>query len=295
MKINNTMIKDHKSLTFGVRKTDTIDSFVSEIKNDNPKISKFIEQLPIIKKIQECDTFETLTNKLNQDRSILENKQKVGLGTYRTFKSFINSIGVKILKNLNELNIFPDSFNIKTEDQTQNKNEINNIIKVLKVRIKKNNYFKNNKEKIKEQQKEYKKVNKDIISERNKVYYETNKNKIKERHKAYRIANKDKINEYRIANKDKLNEYQKEYYKANKDKLNEYQKEYYKANKDKINEYRIANKDKLNEYQKEYYKANKDKVRESQKKYCEANKDKIREWQRKYREAKKLENSKKIS
>ena len=258
MKINNTMIKENKNLTFGVRKTDTIDSFVSEIKNDNPKISKFIEQLPIIKKIQECDTFETLTNKINQNRSILENKRKVSLNTYRTFKSFINSLGVKILKNLNELNIFPDSFNIKTEDQTQNKNEINNIIKVLKVRIKKNNYFKNNKEKIKEQQKEYKKVNKDIISERNKVYYETNKNKIKERRKAYRIANKDKFNEY-----------QKEYYKANKDKVREWQKKY-----------REANKDKINEYQKEYQKANKDKVRE---------------WQKKYREAKKLENSKKIS
>ena len=258
MKINNTMIKENKNLTFGVRKTDSIDSFVSEIKNDNPKISKFIEQLPIIKKIQECDTFETLTNKINQNRSILENKRKVSLNTYRTFKSFINSLGVKILKNLNELNIFPDSFNIKTEDQTQNKNEINNIIKVLKVRIKKNNYFKNNKEKIKEQQKEYKKVNKDIISERNKVYYETNKNKIKERRKAYRIANKDKFNEY-----------QKEYYKANKDKVREWQKKY-----------REANKDKINEYQKEYQKANKDKVRE---------------WQKKYREAKKLENSKKIS
>ena len=246
MKINNTMIKDNKNLTFGVRKTDTIDSFVSEIKNDNPKISKFIEQLPIIKKIQECDTFETLTNKLNQDRSILENKQRVGLGTYRTFKSFINSIGVKILKNLNELNIFPDSFNIKTEDQTQNKNEINNIIKVLKVRIRKNNYFKNNKEKIKEQQKEYKKVNKDIISERNKVYYETNKNKIKEHHKAYRIANKDKINEY-----------QKKYYTANKDKVRESQKKYREANKDKINEYRIANKDKLREWQRKYREAKK--------------------------------------
>ena len=258
MKINNTMIKENKNLTFGVRKTDSIDSFVSEIKNDNPKISKFIEQLPIIKKIQECDTFETLTNKINQNRSILENKRKVSLNTYRTFKSFINSLGVKILKNLNELNIFPDSFNIKTEDQTQNKNEINNIIKVLKVRIRKNNYFKNNKEKIKEQQKEYKKVNKDIISERNKVYYETNKNKIKERRKAYRIANKDKFNEY-----------QKEYYKANKDKVREWQKKY-----------REANKDKINEYQKEYQKANKDKVRE---------------WQKKYREAKKLENSKKIS
>ena len=58
-------------------------------------------------------------------------------------------------------------------------------------------YYKNNKDKIKEQKKEYNKNNKDRIKERQKKYYENNKDRIKEYDKEYRENNKDRIKEYR--------------------------------------------------------------------------------------------------
>lgn len=87
-------------------------------------------------------------------------------------------------------------------------------------------YYKDNKEKLKQGKKEY-----------NKKRYETNKEKIKEQHKEYRKNSKEKIKEYNKiydkVNKEKL----KEYRKANKDKLKEYSKEWRKSNREKINKY----------------------------------------------------------
>ena len=76
-------------------------------------------------------------------------------------------------------------------------------------------YYNDNKERIKE----YREEHKDQIKEAKKEFYNENKDKIKE----YREEHKDKMREYREENKDKM----KEYRKKNKDKI--------KENKDKIN------------------------------------------------------------
>ena len=69
----------------------------------------------------------------------------------------------------------------------------------------------------------------------NEEYYENNKDKIKE----WRENNKDKIKEWRENNQDKI----KEYRENNQDKNKEKQKEYYQNNQDKIKEYYQNNKE----------------------------------------------------
>jgi hypothetical protein len=58
-----------------------------------------------------------------------------------------------------------------------------------------------------------------------KEWYEDNKDKIKEQNKEYREKNKEYCieysKEYRENNKDKINEKKKEYYENNKEKINE--------------------------------------------------------------------------
>ena len=101
-------------------------------------------------------------------------------------------------------------------------------------------YYKNNKEKIKENSKEYYKNNKEHYKE----YYENNKEKIKENSKEYKENNKEKIKEY-----------YKEYYENNKEKIKEYSKEYYENNKEyyfsKLHERRLKTKENGGFYTKE--------------------------------------------
>lgn len=80
-------------------------------------------------------------------------------------------------------------------------------------------YYKDNRDKIKEQQKEYRQLNKDKIKE----YYQANKNELSK-----------KMKEYRQLNKDKKKEQDKQYYQANKDKINEQKKQYYQSKKTQI-------------------------------------------------------------
>jgi len=75
-------------------------------------------------------------------------------------------------------------------------------------------YYKNNKDKIKEYNKFYRENNKDDLNKKRKEYYINNKNKIKEINKLYNENNKEKIKQ-----KDK------EYYEKNKDKIKEKNKE----------------------------------------------------------------------
>ena len=56
-------------------------------------------------------------------------------------------------------------------------------------------YYKNNKDKVIESEKKYYENNKDKIKESKKEYYENNKDKIKESRKKYRENNKDKVRE----------------------------------------------------------------------------------------------------
>jgi group I intron endonuclease len=95
----------------------------------------------------------------------------------------------------------------------------------------KQEYYENNKDKIKE----YREENKDKITERKKQYYEDNIDKIKEYQKQYRLDNKDK----------KL-EYNKQYTKENKDKILEQKKQ--KVNCDICNS--IVNRGGLSKHKK---------------------------------------------
>jgi hypothetical protein len=101
-----------------------------------------------------------------------------------------------------------------------------------------NNYYQENKEKIKEKSKEYYINNRVEKLEYTKKYNETNKEKIKEKRKKHREENLEKIKEKEKKNytkyKDRIIEYQKKYRKENTDKVNEWAKKYRKNNKEKI-------------------------------------------------------------
>ena len=91
---------------------------------------------------------------------------------------------------------------------------------------------------------------KDCAKQYRKQYYKQNADKIKEQNAEYRKQNADKI-------KEQSAKYNAEYYKQNKDKKKEYQSEYRNQNKDKIKEYKSEyynkNADKVKEQSREYY------------------------------------------
>ena len=128
-------------------------------------------------------------------------------------------------------------------------------------------YYKQNVDKIKEQQTEYRKQNADKIKEQQVEYYKQNVDKIKEQ-KA----------EYYKQNADKKKEYNSEYYKQNADKIKEQKAEYYKQNVDILAEYYKQNADKIKEQRAEYYKQNADKIKERKAEYRKQNADKIKEY-----------------
>jgi hypothetical protein len=102
-------------------------------------------------------------------------------------------------------------------------------------------------------------VNKRLSCRTRKEYYKDNKEQIKEQHKKYYELNKDKLKEYQ---KEQIKKYIEDN-KDNKDKVKEQKKKYYEGNKDKVKEqrkkYYEINKDKLKEYQKKY-RENKKKI-----------------------------------
>ena len=77
-------------------------------------------------------------------------------------------------------------------------------------------------------------------------YYEDNKEKVKEWRKKYYEDNKEKVKEqkkeYYQDNKEKIKEQKKEYYGDNKEKVKERKKEYYQENKEKIKEQKLRKK-----------------------------------------------------
>jgi len=103
--------------------------------------------------------------------------------------------------------------------------------------------------------KEYYKDNKEKIKEKIKVYRDNNKVKLKEYIKEYRDNNKVKLKEYnkvyRENNKDKLNEKKKVYYHDNKERDNIRCRKYYQDNKERRKEYQETNKVRLYKRQKE--------------------------------------------
>lgn len=82
----------------------------------------------------------------------------------------------------------------------------------------KNEYYKNNKEKVNQKNKEYQKINKDILNAQKRIYIKKNIDK----YKKYR---QDYGKEYRKLNADKIKQQGKEYRKLNVDKIRKYRKQ----------------------------------------------------------------------
>lgn len=131
-------------------------------------------------------------------------------------------------------------------------------------------YYKKNKDKIKNQVKKYREDHKNEIKEYKKEYGLKNRDKINKQKKEYNSKHRDQYKKWCLDNKDKRKEYKKEYRKKNKPRISEYE-----------TEYRSKNKHKLAERNRENYIKNKDKKREYNKKYNLDNREKINERQNK--------------
>ena len=226
MKINSNLNENFntpkKHPTFGVRKTDSIQSFINEIRTTNPNLGN-IARLPIVQKMKENDTFEQLQEKANTDKSMFENKHSFNIANKKGFIYLINSICIKIMQELKTLGETVGKFIVQVEDENGNKKE-NDIVFAFKNRLRVKKHYNNHKDKIKE-------------------YRQNNSEKIKEYKKKYQ-------KEYRQKNKEEINEYQKKYRQNNSEEIKEYQKKYQKEYQ---KEYRQNNSEKIKEYNKEYY------------------------------------------
>ena len=119
-------------------------------------------------------------------------------------------------------------------------------------------------------------LNKKIEGRTRQEYYDDNKEKIKDNAKHYYQENKDKIlvyhKKYREDNKEYLKEYDKQRNEARKEDRQEYNQQYYKENRDKILEkdklYRENNKNKIKQRDRAYYANNKEKILEKQAVKC---------------------------
>lgn len=118
-------------------------------------------------------------------------------------------------------------------------------------------YYKLNKEKIKEKQKEYVLKNKESLKEWRHQRYLKNKEVVKLNRQIYRHNNKEKQKEYIQKNITGIRSYQKKYHKSyyvnNKKTAIARANSYYEKEKSgKILEYRIKNDAKIKEYQRLY-------------------------------------------
>ena len=206
MKINSNLNKNFntpkKQTTFGVRKTDSVQSFINEIRTSNPNLGD-LERLPIVQKMKKSDTLEQFQERANANRSMFENKCSFNIADKKGFTIFINSICIKIMNELRQLGKTVEKFIVQVEDENGNKKE-NDIVRAFKNRLK----VKASHEKNPEKRKEYRQHNPEKIKEGNKKYYKNNKDKILEKRK-----------EYRQHNPEKKKEYNKKYYADNKDEI----------------------------------------------------------------------------
>ena len=102
--------------------------------------------------------------------------------------------------------------------------EIGTLNKVIAGRTKQE-YHRENTEKIHEKKKQYYRDNFEKINEKNKQYNRENAEKLKEYFKQYRQENAAKINEYKRANAERIKEWKKEYCRENAAKLHKYTSE----------------------------------------------------------------------
>ena len=95
-------------------------------------------------------------------------------------------------------------------------------------------------------------------------YYKENKERIAENNAKWYKENKEQIAENRKQNKEQRAEYDAKYYKENKEKRAEYKAKYYKENKEQIAEnnakYYKENKERIAENNAKYRKENKEQI-----------------------------------
>ena len=197
---NQNFSATKKHPTFGVRKTDSVQSFINEIRTTNPNLGD-IERLPIVQKMKKNDTFEQLQKEANENNSMFGNRNRFNIANKQGFTTFINSICIKIMQELKTLGETVGKFIVQVEYEDGKKEE-KNIINAFGNRLRVKKHYNNHKDKIKE-------------------YRQNNSEKIKE----YRQKNKEEIKEYQ-------KKYQKEYRQKNKEKIKEYNKEYYLKKKE---------------------------------------------------------------
>ena len=217
MKINSNLNKNFntpkKQTTFGVRKTDRVQSFINEIRTTNQNLGN-LERLPIVQKMKESDTFEQLKERANANRSMFENKRSFNIANERGFTTFINSICFKIMDELRQLGETVGKFIVQVEDENGNKKE-KDIVRASKVKLYVKASHKKNPEKRKEDNKKYYETHKDESIEYSKQYRKTHKDKILKYQKEYRKLKKQEkkviefLNELRNQRNEKPNLLQK--------------------------------------------------------------------------------------
>ena len=119
-------------------------------------------------------------------------------------------------------------------------------------------------------------VNKNIAGRTSNQYYLDNKVKIKKYAKQYQLDNKEKRIKYRLDNKEKISKQQKQYQLDNKVKIAKHQKQYHLDNKVKIKIYQMKHKEKIKKYKKQYYLNNAEKISEKRKQYYLNNVERLR-------------------
>lgn len=101
------------------------------------------------------------------------------------------------------------------------------------IKLTKQIYYQNNKQKVLNKVKHYSEQNKNVIKLKQSEYYNINKESLNEKHKKYYDKNKDSIKKYienyRLLNSKEIKNANSEYRKNNKDKI----KESYKKSKNK--------------------------------------------------------------
>ena len=183
MKINSNLNKNFntpkKQTTFGVRKTDRVQSFINEIRTTNQNLGN-LERLPIVQKMKESDTFEQLKERANANRSMFENKRSFNIANKNGFTTFINSICIKIVNELKELGRTVKKFIVQIEDENGNKKE-SNVVRAFKIRLSTKASYKKNPEKKKDYDKNYYEDNKDKTLKRQRKYRKLKKLKKQEK------------------------------------------------------------------------------------------------------------------
>ncbi len=191
---NQNFSATKKHPTFGVRKTDSVQSFINEIRTTNPNLGD-IERLPIVQKMKKNDTFEQLQKEANENNSMFGNRNRFNIANKQGFTTFINSICIKIMQELKTFGETVGKFIIQVEYEDGKKEE-KNIINAFENRLRVKKHYNNHKDKIKK-------------------YRQNNSEEIKEYQKKYQ---KEYQKEYRQNNSEKIKEYNKEYYLKKKEK-----------------------------------------------------------------------------